>query len=133
MLGRVSTASFRLTIGWISLAIIGTATVLFGVIAALAPLSADCAFQRALGMASIGMGVFGLLITAIPYRRRERWAWWALWYYPVFWSAHLLGGLPPGRDHIHQVLFIVLSLLGLVLPIREFFRAPDGGGTISAA
>ena len=42
--------------------------------------------------------MFGLLITTIAYRRRERWAWFALWYYPAFWTAHLLGGLPPGKE-----------------------------------
>src|SRR5215212_1814824 len=71
--------------------------------------------------ASIGMGLFGLLITTIAYRRRERWAWFALWYYPVFWTWHLVGGLPPGKDHIHQVVFILVSLAGLLLPVREFF------------
>ncbi len=65
--------------------------------------------------------LFGLLITTIDYRRRERWAWFALWYYPVFWTAHLVGGLPPGKEHVHQIVFIVLSLAGLLLPVREFF------------
>ena len=62
-----------------------------------------------------------ILFTTIAYRRRERWAWFALWYYPVFWTAHLVGGLPPGKDHVHQVVFIVVSLAGLLLPVREFF------------
>src|SRR5829696_6383383 len=43
------------------------------------------------------------------------------WYYPLFWTAHLVGGLPPGKDHVHQVVFIILSLVGLLLPVREFF------------
>jgi len=115
--------------GWISLAIIGVAILAFGVISALMPASGDPPYMRAIGVASIGMGLFGLLITTIAYRRRERWAWFALWYYPLFWTAHLVGGMPPGRDHVHQVVFIILSLVGLLLPIREFFgrrgtRAP---------
>ena len=76
---------------------------------------------EAIGVASIGMGLFGVMITSVAYRRRERWAWFTLWYYPVFWIAHLLGGLPPGRDHVHQIVFIVLSLGGLLLPVGEFF------------
>jgi hypothetical protein len=40
----------------------------------------------------------------------------------LFWVAHLVGQLPPGKDHIHQVVFIVLSLAGLLVPVREFFR-----------
>jgi hypothetical protein len=33
---------------------------------------------------------------------------------------------PPGKDHVHQVLFIVLSLAGLLVPARAFLstRAP---------
>ena len=113
-------------IAWISLAIIGVAILVFGLIVAVWPGSSDPLALRAIGVASIGMGLFGLMITVIAYRRRERWAWFALWYYPVFWLAHLLGGLPPGQDHIHQVVFIVLSLVGLLLPLNEFF--PRGVG-----
>jgi hypothetical protein len=112
---------------WISLAIIGVAILLFGLITALMPASGGPQFLRAIGVASIGMGLFGLLITTIPYRRRERWAWFALWYYPLFWTAHLLGGLPPGKDHVHQVVFIVVSLAGLLLPVREFFGRRGAG------
>jgi len=116
--------------GWISLAIIGVAILVFGLMTALMPASSGLLYLRAIGVASIGMGLFGLLITTIAYRRRERWAWFALWYYPVFWTWHLVGGLPPGKEHIHQVVFIVLSLAGLLRPVREFFprsgaRAPS--------
>ncbi|MER6069685.1 hypothetical protein ABT187_12710 [Streptomyces sp. NPDC001817] len=57
----------------------------------------------------------------MPFRRGERWAWYARWYYPAFWIAHLAGGLPPGKDHVHQVVFILLSLARLLLPVRVFF------------
>src|SRR6266702_1119329 len=71
-------------------------------------------------------GLFGAMITLTAFRRLERWAFFSLWYYPVFWTAYLVGNLPPGRDHIHQVAFIVLSLIGLLLPVREFFpRSAD--------
>jgi hypothetical protein len=43
----------------------------------------------ATGLASIGLGLFGGLIALIPFRRREAWAWWALWFYPVFSTVHL--------------------------------------------
>jgi uncharacterized membrane protein HdeD (DUF308 family) len=114
-------ASVLFKIGWISLAIIGIAILVFGLIATVVPASSGPPYLRAIGVASIGMGLFGLLITTIAYRRRERWAWFALWYYPLFWTAHLAGGLPPGKEHVHQIVFIVLSLAGLLLPVREFF------------
>jgi hypothetical protein len=110
---------FKIT--WISLAIIGGAILVFGLIVAMWPGSSNALFLRAIGVASIGMGLFGVMITVIPYRRRERWAWFILWYYPVFWSAHLFGGLPPGQDHVHQIVFIILSLASLLLSINSFF------------
>ncbi len=114
-------AGTLLGISWISLAIVGVAILVFGVIVTVVPTSSNSSYLQAIGVAAIGMGVFGILITTIAYRRRERWAWLALWYYPVFWTAHLVGGLPPGKDHVHQIVFIVLSLVGLLLPVREFF------------
>jgi uncharacterized membrane protein HdeD (DUF308 family) len=112
---------------WISLAAIGVAILVFGLIVTTVPSSSDPPYLRAIGVASIGMGIYGLLITTIAYRRRERWAWFALWYYPVFWTAHLVDGLPPGNDHIN-IVFIVLSLAGLILPVREFFPQRGGRG-----
>lgn len=116
----------RFTIAWVALAITGVAILVFGLIATAWPASSDQLSLRATGVASIGMGLFGVMITAFAYRRRERWAWFTLWYYPIFWTAHFLGGLPPGQDHIHQIVFIVLSLVGLLLPLGEFFPRPGG-------
>jgi hypothetical protein len=118
--------SVRFKIAWISLAIIGIAIFVFGLIVSVWPGSSDTLFLRTIGVASIGMGLFGMMIAVIPYRRRERWAWFTLWYYPIFWLAHFLGGLPPGQDHIHQIVFIVLSLVGLLISMSEFF--PRGAG-----
>ncbi len=111
---------------WISLAVIGAAIFLFGLVVAVWPGPSDTLSFRAIGVAYIGMGIFGILIAVIPYRSGERWAWFSLWYYPVFWSAHLLGNLPPGQDHIHQVVFIILSLASLLVSLRMFF--PHGRG-----
>ncbi len=118
--------SVRFTIAWVSLAITGVAIFVFGLIVTVWPGSSTPSFLRAIGVAAIGMGLFGVMITVIAYRRGERWAWFTLWYYPIFWLAHLLGGLPPGQDHIHQIVFIVLSLVGLPIPLSEFF--PRGVG-----
>jgi hypothetical protein len=125
-------------VGSICLSVVGVGILGFGLAAAC--FSSD-PLARADGVALTGMGLFGLLVTLVPFRRRERWAWLVLWFYPVFWLAHLIGRLPPGKDHVHQVVFIVLSLAGLLLPSRAFVRAdpttahervrqtlPSGGG-----
>jgi hypothetical protein len=108
---------------WICLAVVSVGILGFGAVTMIVPPGGDSLLYRADGLASFGLGVFGLLLTVVPFRRRERWAWFALWFYPVFWLAHLVFGLPPGSDHVHQVVFIVLSLAGLLLPVRPFFPA----------
>ena len=112
--------SLRFRLSWIALLVTGLATLAFGVVVAIVP-SSNAQYLRAIGAASIGMGLFGSVITLTALRRHERWAYFSLWFYPIFWTAHLVGNLPPGKDHIHQVIFIVLSLLGLLLPVGEFF------------
>lgn len=112
-------------VGWICLLVVGVGILAFGLIAVVVPTSGDQRLLRADGLASIGLGLFGVLITMIPFRRRERWAWFVLWFYPVFWAVHLVGRLPPGKDHVHQVVFIVMSLAGLLLPVRSFFSSPE--------
>jgi len=109
-------------VGWICLVVVSVGILAFGVVVAVVPMTGDVLLYRADGLASIGVGLFGGLLALVPFRRRESWAWFALWFYPVFWVAHLVGQLPPGKDHIHQVVFIVLSLAGLLVPVREFFR-----------
>jgi len=51
----------------------------------------------------------------------------------VFWAAHLFGNLPPGTDHIHQIVFIVLSLIGLLLPVRVFFPSRQDRRAVESA
>ncbi|MHB1235847.1 MAG: hypothetical protein ACYCZK_09275 [Microbacteriaceae bacterium] len=110
-----------LRIGWICLAIVSAGILVFGVVVAIVPKGVDAPLYLADGLASIGLGLFGGLLALVPYRRVERWAWYVLWFYPLFWIIHLIEQLPPARDHIHQIAFIALSLIGLLLPVRNFF------------
>ena len=117
---RLENIAFKLA--WISLTTIGVAILIFGLIVAIWPFSSDPSYSRAIGVAYIGMGLFGTVIPVTAYRRAERWAWFALWYYPIFWSAHVLGRLPPDKDHVHQVVFIALSVAGLLTPVKRVFQ-----------
>ena len=116
--------TMRLRISWMFLLFTGIGILSFGLLVATCPWIAgsyDLGLLRAIGISTTGMGFFGTLITLVSFRRKEKWAWFILWYYPVFWTLHLMLGLPPGKDHIHQIVFIVISVLGLILPFRQFF------------
>ena len=117
--------NWSVRLGWLCLAVVGVGILAFGLTAATVLTSEDQPLMRADGLASTGLGLFGLLITLFPFRRLERWAWFTLWFYPAFWLIHLVGRLPPGKDQVHQVAFIVLSLAGLLLPIGQFFSPPE--------
>jgi hypothetical protein len=70
----------------------------------------------ALGTALAGFNVFALLVILIPFKRHERWAWYALWMLPLQWLFQFLF-LP---DLAYLVL-AVLTTFGLILPYRRFF------------
>lgn len=118
--GMLRTA-VAMRVGWICLLLVGIGILGFGLGAAC--FSSD-PLLRADGVALTGFGLFGIVVTLIPFRRGERWAWLLLWFYPVFWLVHLLGTLPPGTDHVHQIVFVALSLAGLLVTGRAFWR-PD--------
>ena len=90
--------------------------------------SSETQYLKTVGVASIGMGIFGAMITLTAFGGVIAGHSSRSGTYPVFWTPHLVGNLPPGKDHIRQVLFIALSLLGLLLPIDEF--SPRGGRRI---
>ena len=110
-------------VAWVCLVIVSVGILGFGVITVLPAVAGGNLLIVANGLASIGLGLFGGLIVLIPFRRGERWAWSVLWFYPVFWVVHLVAELPPGKDHIHQIVFIVLSAAGLLLPVRDMIGA----------
>lgn len=114
-------------IGWLCLTAVSGGLLGFGIVVLVAPPAGEALLYRADALATAGLGLFGGLIAVLPFRAGERWAWFALWFYPVFWLAHLVFRLPPGTDHVHPVVFAVLSLAGLLVPVRSFFRAPAEG------
>src|SRR4051794_16838687 len=64
-------------VGWICLLCVGVGILGFGLGAAC--FSSD-PLLRADGVALTGFGLFGIVVTLIPFRRRERWAWLLLWF-----------------------------------------------------
>ena len=72
---------------------------------------------RLLGAILLGMVVFGLTVILKPFRRGERWAWYVLWYYPVFFVLHIIAF---GTFIIDGVLALI-CVLSLLVSYRKFF------------
>src|SRR5215207_8782456 len=90
---------------WIILAVVAALTILSGLYVGLTPVgsqtelsgrtweqfaAADPEVARIysmdlvlLGMALTAFAILGTILTLIPYRRGERWAWFALWLIPL--------------------------------------------------
>jgi hypothetical protein len=72
---------------------------------------------RMRGTLLVGMVIFGLAIILTGFRWGERWAWYALWYYPVFFVLHIIAF---GTFIIDGVLALICAL-SLLVPYRMFF------------
>ena len=73
-----------------------------------------------LGNFMVAMGVLIMAVAAVPYRKGERWAWYAFWILLV----NLVVQLANSRGgYLWQLdlAFIFVILAGLFLPYRKFF------------
>jgi cell division protein FtsW (lipid II flippase) len=73
------------------------------------------------GLTWVGFNVFALILTLIPYRRGERWAWYTLWMLPLLWLS--LFALAP--DLLFYLVLAIFTAAGLVLPYRRFFSPTE--------
>jgi hypothetical protein len=76
-----------------------------------------------LSIATIGFFLFAVVTIVIPYRRGERWAWFALWMLPLLWLSQFV--LSP--DLSYYLVLAIISTVGLILPYRRFFSGSDKG------
>jgi hypothetical protein len=70
----------------------------------------------ALGTALVGFNILALVVSLIPYRRGERWAWFTLWILPLGWVSQFVLLL-----EVSYLLLALVTTVGLVLPYRGFF------------
>ncbi len=76
---------------------------------------------RLFGLGLIGLVVFGLAIIMTGFRRGEKWAWYSLWYYPIFFASIFALNTTDAYWTTNSSVFLILSLIGLLLPYRKFF------------
>lgn len=72
---------------------------------------------RMRGTLVLGMVLFSLFITHGGFRLGQRWAWYALWYWPLFFivqSAAFEAWIP-------NLPLTIVSIVALILPYRLFF------------
>ena len=76
------------------------------------------------GLSDLGFAFFLIVISTTAYRRGDKWAWYSFWFVPAFFLGFVALSLtlessssliPP------LMVFIILSLVGLLLPFRKFF------------
>ncbi|HJS18049.1 MAG TPA: hypothetical protein VJ785_04845 [Anaerolineales bacterium] len=74
-----------------------------------------------LGITLTAFGILGTIVSLIPYRRGERWAWFALWLIPLVHGGMALRMLIDqyAAAYVYLGLFVI-SLIGILIPIRRF-------------
>jgi hypothetical protein len=82
--------------------------------------SMDLAVLGALGA---GFGVLAAVVSAIPYRHGERWAWYALWFFPVTIAAVAVRMLVDQYSTgYYYAGLTVVAVVALLLPLRGILR-----------
>ena len=76
------------------------------------------------GLSDLGFAFFITAISLTAYRKGEKWAWYALWFLPAYFtgSAAITMSIESSLSLLLPLtMFVILSLLGLLLPYRKFF------------
>ena len=93
---------------------------------ALSPVATDLVsfHYGQMGLLKTSWSLLVLVITIIPYRRGEKWAWYTLWLVPAllvwnaFYNVYFLGDV---NQMLQWIPVTTVSLVGLLLPYRKFF------------
>lgn len=76
--------------------------------------------SRQLGNFILAFGVLLVAIAAVPFRKAERWAWYALWVVPVMLLIQFINS-DFGLGWWLDLGLVPVTLAGLLLPYRRFF------------
>ena len=79
------------------------------------------------GLSDLAFAFFTIVISLTAYRKGEKWAWYAFWIVPAWYLGFAALSLTLESSEARSVLlppligFVILSLVGLLLPFRKFF------------
>jgi hypothetical protein len=82
--------------------------------------------SRQLGNFMLTSGVLMAAIAAIPFRKGERWAWWAMWTAPLLLLIQFVNS-NFGSGWWADLGLVPVTLAALLAPYRKFF--PKRGGS----
>jgi hypothetical protein len=71
---------------------------------------------------TFGLDLFGLLIAVTAFRRGERWAWFAFWFWPAMFATHFV--TYESAFQYAQLVWLTLSVAALLAMRRKVFAAP---------
>ncbi|WP_435073755.1 hypothetical protein [Halorubrum sp. HHNYT27] len=72
-------------------------------------------------LSDVGFGFLVAIISATAYRNGRTWAWYSLWSVPAFFAASIVLLYAYELSILAPLVFVILALLGLLLPFRTFF------------
>jgi hypothetical protein len=74
------------------------------------------------GLSAAGFGLFGIIITLYAFRTGLKWAWFAMWLFPLLFGGGAIRMLVESYDVGYwYVVLALLSAIGLLIPVRRFF------------
>ena len=76
------------------------------------------------GISGVGLALFGMVVSFTGYRKGEKWAWYVSWSMPIgILAAQLNVYALTGSIMVIYLatVFTIVSLLALLLPLRQFF------------
>ena len=73
-----------------------------------------------LGNFMLALGVLIMGVAAVPFRKGEKWAWYAFWIFPINLVIQLVNSRG-GHGWQEDFAFIFIALAGLFMPFRKFF------------
>lgn len=82
-----------------------------------------------LGIMEAALGILAIAVAAVPYRRGQRWAWYALWVLPLAVLGANINAARLGLDLGPLPTLLVVAVLGMLLPVRRVFARSMGSAT----